>query len=71
MLRYVMRSLGGGPLTCLSMLGAKTQDETDDFTSAEELTGLENVWIVWFNPWQYQNEQNPVIPVAPLKQARG
>lgn len=68
MLCYLMRALGGDPLTCLSTLGAKTADEPEegfmlgeDLKSIQELTG--DVWTVWFNPWQYQNEENPIVPL--------
>ncbi|MGH8474165.1 MAG: KAP family P-loop NTPase fold protein [Methylococcales bacterium] len=68
MLRYVMRALGGDPSTSLSTLGKKTTDEPDEeFKLPPGLQDIkqttENVWTVWFNPWQYQAEQNPMIPL--------
>jgi hypothetical protein len=68
MLRYVMSALGGEPSTSLSILGTKTKDKVDDFKLGEELkdlkaADLKQAWTVWFNPWQYQNEENPVIPL--------
>jgi len=68
MLRYVMGALGGEPSTSLSILGTKSNGNAETFklsTDVKEFddNDLKQIWTVWFNPWQYQNEENPVIPL--------
>ena len=66
LLRHCMASLGGLPLSYSEGIGASEEKEI-----AEE---LEDTWnklsenktqalSVWFNPWQYQNEPNLMIPL--------
>lgn len=65
MLRFIMQSLGGEPPSRLSITGAKAEVDKEPSKSSLEIPKeeLKLVWTVWFNPWQYQNEENPVIPL--------
>ncbi|MBF0368507.1 MAG: hypothetical protein HQL52_03525 [Magnetococcales bacterium] len=72
MLRTLMRSLGGKPLAVRSGSSPEEEKETLEEQSLPDVlqawTKLrpnpdERVRAVWFNPWHYQNEPNPVIPL--------
>lgn len=64
MLRAVMASLGG-----LSDLPKTDTVHPGDLPSSlnpedEDIKDkLRNVWPIWFNPWQYQHEAQPIIPL--------
>ena len=68
LLRYCMASLGGLPLSCGEGIGVPEETEIFSDTVREkwENLGKEHEYqalTVWFNPWQYQNEPNLMIPL--------
>jgi len=56
MLRTLMGSLGG--VECKTQLS-----QLEKLPSSLRINGNNNTWTVWFNPWQYQHEPNPLIPL--------
>lgn len=77
MLRALMASLGGQPVASLSSLSESTFDistqklpeslkpyDEETRKAHSDLTEcLPYLRTVWFNPWQYQNEGNPIVPL--------
>lgn len=78
MLRTLMEMLGGIPVSTQGSLLELEKDRPQDITDGKlppalhyldgELLkpGLENlkhIRPIWFNPWHYQNEDNPIVPL--------
>jgi len=70
LLRYSMARLGGQPITVLNKTLLELQPEISrhDYNLWENLkdntiTHINYIRCVWFNPWQYQNEPNLLIPL--------
>ncbi len=69
LLRYCMASLGGLPLSCGEGIGVPKETEIFSDTVRGKWDALggkkreHSALTVWFNPWQYQNEPNLMIPL--------
>ncbi|MBF0623353.1 MAG: hypothetical protein HQL82_00950 [Magnetococcales bacterium] len=70
MLRTLMRALGGQFLVHLGGEGTAFEehqppidDALDPSKNKELKKRLKNVRTVWFNPWQFQHEPNPLVPL--------
>jgi len=69
-LHALMTSLGGEPLHYVNSMNEKEEEsgESNELPDTLKLTGDINekkekgeLLTVWFNPWQYQHEENPLI----------
>lgn len=71
-LRYCMARLGGEPVMAASrtskdpykeLSGKDEEMWTALQKKAPEVKHRNSIRCIWFNPWQYQNEPNPLIPL--------
>jgi len=66
LLRTMMQSLGGKGLSASEALFCHTEEWPENGIPQELVpndSDNEHIKTIWFNPWQYQNETNPLIPL--------
>jgi hypothetical protein len=67
LLRYAMARLGGKPVMALNPTSNEPHQETPidewDAIPKPDIPHIEHIRCVWFNPWQYQNEPNLLLPL--------
>lgn len=72
LMRYVMATLGGAEIKalplyqddCFSEISEERRKEIDEIIAEqtdEEKKQIKQIKTIWFNPWQYQHEENPII----------
>lgn len=73
-LRALMENLDGTHVVCTDTLSGETKTDSDSIISklkfnrtskkeSNSLEELDEIITIWFNPWQYQQEDNPLIPL--------